>query len=161
VSIDWRRRSYTKEEFTNAWQTSLSIAEVIRKLNLKAAGGGYISLKIAAEDLGLNSDHMTGQGWNVGKRYRKFSKIRPLEEVLIENSDYLSTYRLKSRLYREGLKEKKCEWCGIVEWREKPAPLALDHANGNRRDNRLINLRILCYNCHGQTNTFAGKNKGK
>jgi heterodisulfide reductase subunit B len=59
----------------------------------------------------------------------------------------------------EGLKEHKCECCGIIEWNGKPAPIELDHINGNRRDNSLDNLRVLCPNCHAQTDTYRGKNK--
>lgn len=34
----------------------------------------------------------------------------------------------------------------------------LDHIDGNRTNHLLENLRILCPNCHSQTNTFRGKN---
>ena len=34
----------------------------------------------------------------------------------------------------------------------------LHHINGNRSDNRLENLIILCPNCHSQTTNFRGKN---
>lgn len=39
--------------------------------------------------------------------------------------------------------------------------LQLDHINGINNDHRLENLRFLCPNCHSQTNTYAGKNKGR
>ncbi len=42
----------------------------------------------------------------------------------------------------------------------RPIPLELDHINGRRDDNRLDNLRILCPNCHAQTETYRGKNIG-
>ena len=59
------------------------------------------------------------------------------------------------------MKEHKCESCGISEWLGKPLSLELDYINGDRYDNRLQNLRILCPNCHAQTDTYRGKNKGK
>ena len=36
--------------------------------------------------------------------------------------------------------------------------MALHHINGDRLDNRLENLELLCPNCHSQTETFAGRN---
>jgi predicted nucleic acid-binding Zn ribbon protein len=36
--------------------------------------------------------------------------------------------------------------------------LELDHMNGDNQDNRLENLRLLCPNCHSQTNNFRGRN---
>jgi predicted HNH restriction endonuclease len=33
--------------------------------------------------------------------------------------------------------------------------------NGDRRDNRLENLRLLCPNCHAQTPTYLGRNIGR
>ena len=37
--------------------------------------------------------------------------------------------------------------------------LCLHHINGDRHDNRLENLELLCPNCHSQTPNFGSKNK--
>ena len=53
-----------------------------------------------------------------------------------------------------------CEVCGITEWRGQPAPLELDHCDGNPLNNQLDNVRLICPNCHAQTATYKGKNMG-
>jgi len=84
-----------------------------------------------------------------------------LQEYLIKDSRVRNSHTLKLRLIAEGVKEAKCEWCGITEWRGKPAPLELDHVNGDRKDNRLGNLRILCPNCHAQTDNYRAKKNAR
>jgi hypothetical protein len=51
-----------------------------------------------------------------------------------------------------------CFCCGIKEWDSKPISLHLDHIDGNSDNNLLENLRLLCPNCHSQTETFCGRN---
>jgi hypothetical protein len=81
----------------------------------------------------------------------------PLETYLVAD---LSHHRgnLKRRLLREGLKDNRCERCGISDWLDVPLSLALHHINGDGRDNRLEHLQLLCPNCHSQTENFAGRN---
>ncbi len=82
------------------------------------------------------------------------------EEILVENSPYKNIPILKKRLLKEGLLEYKCAICGNTgEWLGQPLTLQLDHINGDHFDHRLENLRLLCPNCHSQTETFSGKNK--
>jgi hypothetical protein len=37
-------------------------------------------------------------------------------------------------------------------------PLELDHVDGDKTNNQLDNLRMICPNCHALTPTYRGKN---
>ena len=83
---------------------------------------------------------MTGAAWNQGDKYKPVKTAIKLSDILIENSTWTSTYHLKERLFKENLKEKKCECCGRSEWLNKPIALELHHINGIKDDLRLENL---------------------
>lgn len=57
----------------------------------------------------------------------------------------------------------KCAICSISQWQGKDLVLELDHIDGNSSNNDISNLRLLCPNCHSQTDTFRGRsiNTGK
>ena len=149
------RYTYSEQDLREAVKKSTSIRQVLEKLNIVPAGGNYQTTNRRIKKLNIDISHFTGQAWNKGK---VIGPKRSVEEYLVENS-VVQSFKLKSRLIAEGLKEHKCECCGITEWNGKPAPIELDHINGNHHDNRLENLRILCPNCHAQTDTYRGKNK--
>jgi DNA-binding CsgD family transcriptional regulator len=81
----------------------------------------------------------------------------PISELLAADT-YHGRHNLKARLVREGLKCNACEQCGLIDWLGQPITLALHHVNGERTDNRLENLMLLCPNCHSQTDNYAGRN---
>jgi HNH endonuclease len=80
-------------------------------------------------------------------------KPRPLGQpidALLANGR--SRRNIKVRLLRANLLENRCSKCGVAEWMGKPLAIQIDHING-RDDHRLANLRMLCPNCHSQTET--------
>ncbi len=81
----------------------------------------------------------------------------PLDELLVAGV-YRARFNLKARIVRSGLKPKLCEVCGIASWNGRSITLALHHVNGDRYDNRIQNLQLLCPSCHSQTDTYAGRN---
>lgn len=151
------KNTYTNEEFKKAVEESLSLAEVMRKLGLKVGGANYSTVNRKIKALGLDTSHFTGQAWNQGDKYRQIKQAQPLKEILVKDSTYVSTSKLKLRLLKEGLKEYKCEMCGNTEWQGKPIPLELHHINGDHSDLRIENLQILCPNCHAFTDNYRGK----
>jgi 5-methylcytosine-specific restriction endonuclease McrA len=81
--------------------------------------------------------------------------------MLLRRGKRRCRHHVKLRLLDAGLKEQRCERCGLREWRDEPLALALHHVNGDGLDNRLENLQLLCPNCHSQTDTWGGKNKAR
>ena len=132
---------------------------MITKLGLIPAGGNYVQVSKAMNDEELDISHFKGQAWNKGLKVSK-KPIYALEDILVSNSHY-GLYRLKLRLFKLGLKKEACEECGWAQMSpDGRIPIELDHVNGDRYDNRIENLRILCPNCHSLKPTHRGRNKG-
>lgn len=148
--------SYTIEEFKQAVEESYSIAQTLTKLGLSPKGGNYRVFKRFVKLYDVNTSHFTGQGHMKGKTNN--FRTTPLSEILVKNYEY-SSNKLRKRLITEGIKEHKCECCGLKEWLNEPIPLELDHIDGDHYNNTLENLKILCPNCHAKTPTYRGKNK--
>jgi len=155
-------RSRTEEQqVRDAVANARSYASTLDQLGLIASGANYKWLKHKIRLYSLNIEHMKGQAWSRGVKNKSHNgRERPLEEVLIENSDYRCTNSLKIKLLKYKLLKYECNECGISEWRNKKLSLHLDHINGVNDDNRIENLRLLCPNCHAQTQTYAGNNRG-
>jgi Homeodomain-like domain len=85
-------------------------------------------------------------------------RLEPLELILAAGRRR-NRFHVKGRLLSAGLKEPRCEECGLIHWLGRPVALQLHHVNGDGQDNRLENLLLLCPNCHSQTDTWGGRNK--
>lgn len=154
-----RPRAWSDDDLRDAVEQSVSIAGVLRRLGYEPSGGMHRFISGHIRRLELDTSHFTGQSWAKGRRLSTGFTARPLVEILVANSTYTSSGGLRRRLIREGLKEARCEICGLDTWRGEPLPLALDHVNGDPTDNRLENLRILCPNCHALTDTWCARNR--
>jgi hypothetical protein len=152
-----RKRSWSWEQLECAVRDSTTMRQVLTRLNLRPAGGNYGQLRKYIRMAGLDTAHFTGQGWSRGKMCPR-PPLRSLAEIMTEDSDYQS-HSLKLRLFAANLKPRHCEECGWATMSEEGyLPLELDHINGNSRDNRLENLRVLCPNCHSLKPTHRARN---
>jgi hypothetical protein len=142
------------EAIIEAVKNHISYEAMIHSFGLKAYGTTNRWIRSKIEQLGCDVSHLLGQGHTKGKSWA-FTPTKPLEEILVEDSTFLTTSRLKRRLLKAGLLEDRCYNCGIKEWMDNPLSLHLDHINGENTDNRLANLRLLCPNCHSQTSTYC------
>lgn len=81
-----------------------------------------------------------------------------LEDILAGKHPQYPTSKLSKRLVSSGLKEYKCEQCGIADWNNSAISLELNHIDGDNSNHSLDNLELLCPNCHSQTSTYRSKN---
>ena len=148
---------YSAEEVRAVVADSLSYAEVLRRLGLRAAGGNHRTIRKYVEEVWrIPVDHFDAAR---ARGSAASGRAIPLAEVLVEASTYHRGH-LKRRLLAEGLKQPECEMCGQGEmWRGRRMSLVLDHINGVHDDHRLENLRILCPNCNATLDTHCGRHK--
>lgn len=142
----------SKEEFSKFVASSNSYCDVIRKVGLSPSGATnkYVRDRIKREDVSI--EHF----------YRNFGSKTPngfKPELMFVSGSKANRGSLKRRGIELGFLNETCSFCGLgLEWNGKKLSLQLDHINGIYNDNRPENLRLLCPNCHSQTDTFAGKN---
>lgn len=142
-----------KNELKKLVLESNSLSDILRKQGKSISGSSMNILKNSLKNYNIEYHFLNKKGSNLP------GKKKDLSEILIENSNYSSSY-LKKRLIKDGIKKDVCEICGQNNfWNNNYLTLQLDHINGNHYDNRLNNLRIICPNCHTQTNTFSSRKR--
>lgn len=137
---------------------SSSYREVCFKANISVTTGNYDTLKKIVRENNIDISHFKRSYEPIGKKREKI-----LTEDVINNKAYISASRLKDRLIAEGIKEHRCEnpECNLSEWHGSPIPLQLHHIDGNKLNNKIENIMLLCPNCHSLTDNWCGKNQKK
>lgn len=131
-------------------EDNVSKAEICRELNCKASTLDTYLIK-------MNIDY----SGNRGAKGRKVSNMRKNSEYYTSNNIIIGSHKLKNKLIEDNVKEHKCESCDSKEWMGVKIPIELHHIDGNRFNNKLENLQILCPNCHAITDNYSGKKAKK
>ncbi|MDQ2809114.1 MAG: HNH endonuclease [Chloroflexota bacterium] len=156
------KTKYTPDILAPLVRDSVSLAGVLRKLDLKQTGGSQAYLRRLIRDYGLDTSHFLGVRANHGSVHRGGPDKRTAAQILVAR-DRLARVEDPRRLRRalcEIGRAYECAVCGLPpEWQGQPLPLQIDHLNGERWDNHAENLRFICPNCHSQTANFGAKNK--
>lgn len=149
-----RFNKYTKDKLIEAVASSVSIRQVLLKLDVVPHGGNYRVVKNYIEKLSIDTSHFLGQS------IRKGAIIGPKRDIksYLSNRYAIASHTLRKRLIQEKFFEPKCYHCGLDTWNNLPIPLELEHKDGNHLNNNLDNLTLLCPNCHAQTTTYRGRN---
>ncbi|MFG3119702.1 HNH endonuclease [Streptomyces sp. NPDC048197] len=154
-SLTKRRTKPANEELRTAIAESTSIAEVLRRLGRPDNGRQREMLREWAANEGFSTAHFLGQAHQRGKP--GMTPVKRPEEILVQHG---GSNRTRTALLRRALREigvpEECAECGVApEWLGKPMTLEVDHINGDWRDDRRENLRLLCPNCHAVTATWC------
>jgi len=153
------------EEIRAIVSDSYSAAEACKKIGLANKSGSTTRFKKFVVENKIEHSHWTGQLWSKGKTSLEDKRIKSTgntyENVFCEQSLANPTY-VKSLIIKKELLPYECSICQMQPvWNGKELRLQMDHINGVRNDHRLENLRLVCPNCHSQTETFGSKNKKK
>lgn len=144
----------SNEEFAQLVAESQTISEIQRRLSLTTKGAGYKYVKARILEDGLSTVHFKQPK---PPSTQVMTKEEALVKMFVKDSTFHNT-TVKKYLLRYKLIPYQCI-CGLsTVWNNLPLVLEIDHKNGDTQDQRLDNLRWLCGNCHGQTQTFSGKN---
>lgn len=141
---------YESSEFDKLVGESKNIVDICRNIGIKLTGGNRETIKKWIRIKNIDISHFIIE--------RGTTNYKSNNNLFLENSTS-DRRTIKEKLYRDKIKERKCEICGQgEEWMGKKMSLILDHINGINNDNRIENLRILCPNCNSTLDTNGGKN---
>lgn len=152
---------WTREILEPVVALSTSVNEVVRRLGLDSVGGHQTNIARRIKTYGIDTSHFTPLVRT--ERMRHNQRRRAPAEILVEDTSphprRTPPDRLKRAMRELGLSEC-CALCGMEGvWRGKRLPLEVDHIDGNWRNNRIENLRLLCPNCHSTTDSYRGRAK--
>ena len=135
-------RNYTDDQILNNAKEVYSMASLLRSLDLRPVGGNYINMNRKLQLLNVDTSHWTKQLWSKDKQlkdYAYYTKARNFKQHLIKDKGH------------------KCEGCKLELWNGIPISLETHHKDGDNTNNEIINLMLLCPNCHSQTANYRNR----
>jgi hypothetical protein len=148
---------WSREALEAAVSAATSFAGVLRHLGLDVTGGHHTHITRRVRALGISTAHFTAPAAARVPRRRTPAEI--LVKLPPEHPRRLPGTQLKRALRASGVPER-CALCGTPPlWQGHPLALEVDHEDGDWRNNRRENLRLLCPNCHATTDTYRGRRR--
>ncbi|MEF9904178.1 HNH endonuclease signature motif containing protein [Streptomyces sp. P9-A2] len=142
---------WTRDVLQAAVSTSTNMCEVLRRLGLEVVGGHHTHISRRIKAYGIDTSHFEVPAARARTGGNILSEQPPSRARRVDGS------RLKRAMLEAGMNDH-CALCGLEAlWRGEPLPLEVDHIDGNWRNNRLENLRLLCPNCHSTTDSYRGR----
>jgi 5-methylcytosine-specific restriction endonuclease McrA len=132
-------RPYTDADIIENAAKVKSLSQLLSALGLRNAGGNFDNMKRNLQRLDVDTSHWTGQGWNKDQQLKNWN-------------EYTRGSQVKPHLIK--LRGHACENCKSEIWIDRPIKLELHHIDGNRANNNLSNLQLLCPNCHSYTDSW-------
>lgn len=135
-------KNYSDSDVIAFAKEVFSIAGLLKKLDLKMAGGNYAHIKKTIQRLNIDTSHWTGMAWSKDqqlKNWQNYTKVTHCKKHLIK------------------LRGNTCESCNNSLWLNNSIPLEVHHLDSDRTNNNLNNLQLLCPNCHALTDSWRGR----
>lgn len=151
-NFEFKDKNYIdKDTIIEVFKLNMNMTESAKYLNVS-----YDILKKNAKNFKIWSDEFN----NDKIRNIKSNKEFFINNILVKNSKSSTAY-VKKCLLKYNIKNYICEECGRKLWNGRDIPLDLHHIDGDNRNNQIENLKLLCPNCHRQTDNFGSLNKKK
>lgn len=152
-----RTGSLTDEDLQKIVNECYSLTQVIEKVGWTLSGSAHKFIRRELVNRNIDFSHFRFAGANFGV-FHKGGKSTSFEKMSLRKKR-VSGQSLRRRMITEKLKKDQCEICGqLPKHNGKSLVLQVNHKDGDKTNNKLENLEIICPNCHTQTETFTGKN---
>ena len=143
--------NFSKEQLEKFVKQSTSIAQVAVLCGYaEKSGSGALATKQMIEYYNFDTSHFLDLNGSS-------EAIKRLDNQI----DFVYGKAIRSEKMRNHLihlRGHQCENCGNTEWQGKLIPLEVHHIDGDRLNNVLENLQLLCPNCHAQTENYRNRN---
>lgn len=143
-------KKYTEEQLRDLVSRSKSMSDFMVNMGCRIIGGnrGHWAKVIKSLDIDTSHFDRSNRSWE--------TRYKPAICYLKKGSK-INNCSLKNKLFIEGIKDKKCEMCGLTEWMKSPICLDLHHIDGDHTNNEIENIIILCSNCHSFVHGYGVK----
>ena len=143
---------YTKEELSEVIACCRNLKDIVETMRINMFYYKYLTKFISENN--IDTSHFINK--------LRSKTPRKIEELLTKDSKGVCSKILKNHIVNKQIVKNECSVCKLPPvWNNKPLTLQLDHINGDHFDNRVENLRLICPNCHTQTDTYTGRNTRK